>query len=143
MIWKTSSILYIVADVLCFGAGMGVPIFCIMLGFPVGWVLAKRISKGDPSLENTLPRILRVALLTSLLTFGMCVLVWTPTLTWLFDPARDLATFGIPQLLFEPRASFVGWYVLMVILSPAIQFGVTVTMTILTLWSHSRKRSMQ
>ena len=30
-------------DIVCVGAGMGVPIFCILLGLPVGWYIARRI----------------------------------------------------------------------------------------------------
>ncbi len=30
-------LLYAALDVICVGAGMGVPIFCILLGLPVGW----------------------------------------------------------------------------------------------------------
>ena len=40
----------------------------------------------------------------------------------LFDPAADLANFGIPLILYEPTASFIGWLVLMIVISPFLQF---------------------
>jgi hypothetical protein len=39
----------------------------------------------------------------------------------LLDPSADLANFGIPLILFDPRASFIGWIVLMTIISPILQ----------------------
>ncbi len=33
---KAVAALYIIIDIVCVGAGMGVPIFCLLLGFPVG-----------------------------------------------------------------------------------------------------------
>ena len=36
-------IFYILIDLICIGAGMGVPVFCILLGFPLGWYIAKRV----------------------------------------------------------------------------------------------------
>jgi hypothetical protein len=30
-------LLYALADIFCLGMGMGVPIFCIVLGLPAGW----------------------------------------------------------------------------------------------------------
>ena len=41
--FKKAFLIYIIIDVLCVGLGMGVPFFSIILGFPVGWYLAKRI----------------------------------------------------------------------------------------------------
>jgi hypothetical protein len=45
--FKKAFLIYIIIDVLCVGIGMGVPFFSIILGFPVGWYLAKRIYKPD------------------------------------------------------------------------------------------------
>jgi hypothetical protein len=39
----------------------------------------------------------------------------------LSDPAADIAHFGIPLILYEPVASFIGWIVLMVLISPFLQ----------------------
>jgi ABC-type spermidine/putrescine transport system permease subunit I len=40
---RTFAVLYILVDLICIGAGMGVPLFCILLGFPLGWYITKRI----------------------------------------------------------------------------------------------------
>jgi hypothetical protein len=44
----------------------------------------------------------------------------------LFEPGRDIANFGIPMILYEPLASFIGWIVLMVLISPLLQVLTTV-----------------
>lgn len=43
---KIIVILYILIDIICVGVGMGVPIFCILLGFPLGWYIARRTIPG-------------------------------------------------------------------------------------------------
>jgi hypothetical protein len=40
----------------------------------------------------------------------------------LFDPSADLVETGIPMILYEPKASLIGWLVLMIVLSPFLQF---------------------
>ena len=52
-------------------------------------------------------------------------IIWLPTLEWLFDSTRDLSNFGIPMILYSPRASFIGWIILMVLISPFLQFLMT------------------
>jgi hypothetical protein len=44
----------------------------------------------------------------------------------LFDPLTDFADFGIPMILYDPRVSFVGWLVLMIVISPFLQLLTTV-----------------
>jgi len=48
-------------------------------------------------------------------------IIWGPTIPRLWDPQGDLANFGIPLILYEPRSSFVGWEVLMIGISPFLQ----------------------
>jgi len=36
-----------------------------------------------------------------------------------------LANFGIPLILYEPRASFIVWLILMIVISPFLQFLMT------------------
>ena len=53
----------------------------------------------------------------------------------LLDPQADLANFGIPMILYGPQASFIGWLVLMIVISPFLQllatlFGAHVTMLV-------------
>ncbi len=115
-------LLFIVLDLLAVGMGMGVPIFAILFGFLVGWfapsVLAGTTTSG---MRQLLGRCLITALLTSAFTFLLMLIIWGPATRMLFDPAANLANFGIPMILYEPDASFIGWIVLMVIVSPFLQ----------------------
>jgi len=47
---KIVFILYILIEIICVGMGMGIPIFCILFGFPLGWCIVKRICT---SMENS------------------------------------------------------------------------------------------
>jgi hypothetical protein len=86
-----------------------------------------------------LRKILSAAALTSAFTILLMALIWASSLAMLFDPAADLANYGIPQILFEPLASFIGWLVLMIFISPALQFLMTLFGAHLTwLWEQSR-----
>jgi hypothetical protein len=109
-------ILYLILDTLCIGAGMGVPIFAILIGFAAGWFLPASLP-GKP----TRKAILGSAFFLGAYTFLIMAALWGPTLTMLWDPGADLANFGIPLILYEPRASFIGWEVLMIAISPFLQ----------------------
>ena len=112
---------FVIVDILAVGAGMGVPIFAILLGFAVGWIAPTVLSApGDEGLA-VLRRSLIAACLTAGFTAALMLLIWGPTVRLLFGPARGLANFGIPMWLYEPRPSFIGWLVLMVIVSPVLQ----------------------
>jgi hypothetical protein len=115
-------ILYLALDVLCTGMGMGVPIFCILLGLPVGWYIVQRLIEGGLELARMLAQVWRYAIATAAVTFVGMAILWGMTAPMLFDPAADLANFGIPLILYEPRASFIGWLVLMIFISPFLQF---------------------
>ena len=119
-------VLYILLDLLCLGAGMGVPFFCILLGLPVGWYGAQKLVVDPTNLNAQLRQILRLGLVTSGLTKIGMILIWVPALRLLFRADFDLANFGMPLVLFEPRASFIGWIVLMVVISPFLQLLMTV-----------------
>ena len=122
---RTALLIYLFLDVLCVGAGMGVPIFCIALGFPVGWYIGNRVSIENADLRAALRKTLTYAIITSAVTFvGMC-LIWGRCVIMLFDPAADLVNFGIPQILYQPKASFIGWLVLMIFISPFLQLLMT------------------
>lgn len=123
---------YVLADAFCVGAGMGVPFFCILLGLPVGWVVARRIAAGfvygranGPLMRNWLRQVLRYALLSSCVTFLGMLAIWGPQARLLFDAGADYAQQGMPLILYEPKASFVGFLVLMVFISPFLQFLMT------------------
>lgn len=101
--------------------GMGVPIFSILLGFIAGWLAVKFIINQISDPAQVLARVLTYAIVMAGFTFLAMLLVWGPFASNLFDPAKDLANTGIPMILFEPRASFIGWIVLMVVISPFLQ----------------------
>jgi hypothetical protein len=119
-------IIFVALDIFCIGMGMGLPIFCILLGFPVGWLIVEYITTNTNSLPQVHRRVLVYALLTSAVTLLMMVVIWGPTVAILFDSNKDIANFGIPMILYEPLASFVGWMVLMILISPFLQLLTTI-----------------
>jgi hypothetical protein len=112
-------------DVLCVGLGMGVPIFCIALGFPVGWYIAARAVRSTSDLGAVLKRTIVLGTLASAVTFAFMALIWGNVSRMLLDPTADFANFGIPMILYEPKVSFVGWLVLMIFISPFLQLLTT------------------
>ncbi|OPX59538.1 MAG: hypothetical protein A4E25_01022 [Methanobacterium sp. PtaB.Bin024] len=136
---KTTFIVYLVLDVLFAGMGMGVPFFCILMGFPVGWYLAKRLTLDRENRSNVLNEILKYALYTSLFTFILMLVIWGPVSTMLLDPAADFVNFGIPLILYDPKISFIGWILLMIFISPFLQLLCTIFASNVTLWRLSKK----
>jgi hypothetical protein len=114
-------IAFIVLDIVAVGVGMGVPIFAILLGFAVGWFLPSVCLSAASDVRQLLRLCLVSAGITSSLTCLLMLVIWGPFTRMLFDPLADIANFGIPLILYEPKASFIGWIVLMVILSPFLQ----------------------
>jgi hypothetical protein len=114
-------IAFIFLDLVAVGLGMGVPIFAILFGFATGWV-APSVLLSTATYDRQLLRMCIVAAcLTSGLTFLLMLLIWGPLTGMLFDPLADFENFGIPMILYEPRASFIGWIVLMIFISPFLQ----------------------
>jgi hypothetical protein len=128
-------------DLICVGMGMGVPIFCILFGLPVGWYIARRIVLHPFDTRQMLRKMLMGAVFTSAFTFIGMVLLWGHCIAMLFDPTADLVNFGIPQILYEPLASFIGWLVLMIVISPFLQLLMTLFGAHLTLlWWLSKSK---
>jgi hypothetical protein len=132
--WRTQlpSIAVGLADVFAIGLGMGVPIFAIIAGFPIGWWLARRAKDTAPSVaEASAVRPLRALLIQAGALAGVSLLVlavvWGPHVPKAFDPAVDASGFGIPLILYGEQASMIGWLVLMLVISPILQFMATVT----------------
>jgi hypothetical protein len=125
--WKTgwAIVVYVLLDGFATGGGMGVPIFNILFGFPVGWYLGRRLGMDVEFDRRLMHRVLKWSALSSCVTVLFMLGVWLPTASMLFDPSADLANFGIPFILYEPRASFIGWLVLMIVISPFLQFLMT------------------
>lgn len=114
-------IAFIFLDLFAIGIGMGVPIFAILLGFLVGWFTPSILSRDVSDLRHLLKKCLTAAFLTSSFTFFLMLVIWGPISRMLLDPSADIANFGIPMILFEPLASFIGWIVLMIVVSPFLQ----------------------
>lgn len=113
-------------DLICMGLGMGIPIFCILLGFPVGWHIAERVARAESDPGRILGKTLFWAVLTSGFTFLGMLVLWGPWAVRLLEPASDLTRLGAPLILYEPLASYVAWLVLMIVVSPLLQLLMTV-----------------
>ena len=117
--------IFLFLELLSIGMGMGVPIFTILYGFLVGLVIPRIIRSDSDLSPQKLASILKAALITSTVTLMIMALIWLPSLKWLFDSTLDISNFGIPMILYSPRASFIGWLILMVLISPFLQFLMT------------------
>lgn len=119
---------YVALDVLATGLGMGVPFFCILLGLPVGWYLARRARREGPSIRRAPRRVFRGSCVAAGVTCALMIAVWGPHVPKLWQPGFDAAAWGIPLILFGSRASLAGWLALMIAISPLLQLGaLTVT----------------
>ncbi len=114
-------ILFVFLDTLCIGMGMGVPFFCILLGFVTGWFVVIYLTNKSHEVAQVFQAVLKYCAITAAVTFLAMAAVWVPFASYLFDPSKDLANTGIPLILYEPGASLIGWIVLMVLISPFLQ----------------------
>jgi len=130
---KIAFAIFIIADLVCVGMGMGVPIFCIGFGFPLGWYIAKRVTVTTAKMNDVFRTVLLYAIATSTFTFVVMSVLWGPTIPMLLDPNSDFANFGIPLILYDPKISFIGWLVLMILISPFLQLLTTLFASYLTL----------
>lgn len=136
---KFTFLIYIILDTLLVGIGMGVPIFPILMGFPVGWYITRRLTLSERNLHDLLSDILKYSLYTSLITFLWMVIIWGSVATMLMNPHADFANFGIPMILFDPKISFIGWISLMIFISPFLQLVTTIFTAQVSLWRQSKK----
>ena len=141
---KTAFAIFVIVDLVCVGIGMGVPIFCILFGFFVGWYIAKRATIATANLRDVLERVFVHAIVTSAFTFVVMSAIWGRTIVMLFDPRADFQNFGHPFILYDPKLSFMGWLVLMIAISPFLQLLTTVFGSYLTLlgWLKSNRRTI-
>lgn len=130
---------YILLDIFFAGMGMGIPIFCILFGFPVGWYLARRLIISKRSPDQVLSKILKYGFITSFSTLVLMIIIWGPFSTMLLDPNVNFKNFGIPMILYDPKISFIGWMILMIFISPFLQLLTTIFASNLTLWRSSKK----
>ena len=130
---KIVFLIFAILNLLCVGMGMGVPIFCILFGFVVGWYIVRRVTLQEENSKNIFKKTFKYAINTSLFTFIVMVVLWGPTIKLLFTPEYDFKNFGIPLILYDPKLSFIGWLVLMVFISPFLQLLTTIFASYLTL----------
>ncbi len=132
---RVAFLVFLIIDLVCVGMGMGVPIFCILLGFPLGWYIAMRVTLTSESVKEVLRRVFVYAIITSAITFVAMAIMWGSFATVLFDPSTNFQNLGIPMILYEPKISFIGWLVLMIFISPFLQLLTTIFASNLTLLS--------
>jgi hypothetical protein len=125
--------LFTLLDIICIGMGMGIPFFCILFGLPVGWYLVRHVTATTTTqVHEVFRRVLRYAVVAAAVTMLGMLAIWGPTISWLYEPGYDLVNTGVPQILYEPRASFIGWLVLMIAISPILQLLTTLFGSYLT-----------
>ena len=125
--------MFVLLDLFCVGLGMGVPIFNILFGFVIGWYILRRVILEEENYNNILKKTFKYAVNTSLFTFVVMAILWGPTVKLLFTTGYDFKNFGIPLIFFEPKVSFIGWLVLMILISPFLQLLSTIFAAYLTL----------
>ncbi len=135
-------VLFILVDIICVGMGMGVPFFCILLGIPTGWFLVLYVTTRTTDVREILWRVLINAAIAAGITLVGMLIIWVPFSTLLFKPGSDLSSVGMPLILYQPRASLIGWLALMIIVSPVMQLLTSLFGAYLTLlgWLGSQKK---
>jgi hypothetical protein len=131
---KTGVILYILIDIICMGMGMGVPIFCILSGFLSGWYITQRVSVSTEPLYQKYYQIFKYSLMTVIFTFILMLV---------FNPSSDFQNFGHPFILYDPKMSFIGWSILMILISPFLQLLTTIFAAFITLIRNEKKLERQ
>jgi hypothetical protein len=116
-----SLLVYCLADIITIGMGMGVPIFSILFGFIIGWLIPKLFSSEKTEIVDLLRKCIYGAIFASLFTLLIMMLLWGTAAKLLLNPNSDYINFGIPMILYEPKTSFIGWMILMVFISPFLQ----------------------
>ena len=138
---KTAFAIFVIVDLVCVGMGMGVPLACILFGFFVGWYIAKRATMATTNVKAILWKVLVQAIVTAAFTFVVMSAIWGRTIPMIFDPSANFQNFGHPFILYDPKISFIGWLVLMILISPFLQLLTTIFGAYLTLLHWVRSRS--
>jgi hypothetical protein len=112
---------YVVLDVFLVGLGMGVPIFCILFGFPIGWIVVWQSRRHRKTSEVQLRDLLKKSAGAALITFLFMVATWGQFVRLLIEASPDFGIVGMPMILYEPKPSFVAWLVLTILVSPVLQ----------------------
>ncbi len=113
--------IFIALNIICTGMGMGVPIFNILFGFIIGWFAARKALELFNNTGEVLKKVFYYSLFCSGFTFLIMVALWGRLIPMIFDSSSDFVNFGIPMILFDPKISFIGWIILMIVVSPLLQ----------------------
>jgi uncharacterized protein YacL len=140
---KVVIILYILIDIICVGTGMGVPIFCILLGFPLGWYITKRVSASTELYHQKYYNIFKFSLYAAIFTFIVMLIVWVSAIMVHIHSASDIQNFGHPNILYDPKTSFIGWLILMIIISPFLQLLTAIFAAFITVIRNEKKMQQQ
>lgn len=134
-------------DVFTIGLGMGVPVLAIAYGAGVGWWIVRRgpavlpeaspVPAGPSIPRSALRVLLAQAAALAVVSLMVLLMVWAPSIPLALDPQLDAAATHIPLIFYTPRASMIGWLVLMLFISPLAQFAATVTGGVLALATRS------
>ena len=115
------------------GVGMGVPILNILFGFIIGWYAVKRACLLYEDLDKRLSKVFIYSIFCSGITLILMIGIWGSAIPMLFDPLSDFKNFGHPMILYDPKLSFIGWQVLMIIISPFLQLMTSIFSAFITL----------
>ena len=113
-------------NIFAIGLGGGLPVFSVLLGFPVGWWHGRRHGAEGVTREALRSVLLAAGALAGA-SFIVLLIVWGPHLPRAFDPAVDAGAWGIPLILYTSQASKIGWFALMMLGGPLLQFMAFVT----------------
>jgi hypothetical protein len=119
------AIYFCLLDVLLVGLGMGIPVAPIVFGVVIGWFIPQIFNHELFDIVAIIQKSILTSIVTSLFTMVMMIIIWGPISLMLFDKNADINNFGIPLILFDPKASFIGWIILMIIISPVLQLLTT------------------
>ena len=126
-------IIYIAICIILAGIGMGVPILNILSGFFIGWFSVLRVEKLYGDMRQKMSLIMIYNTVCAAITMGVMLAIWARTIPMVFAPLAELENFGHPMILFDPRLSFIGWLILMIIISPFLQLLTSVFSAFLAL----------
>jgi hypothetical protein len=115
------------------GIGMGVPILNILSGFIIGCYTANRALLLYKNLGQRLSKIFIYCLFCAGVTLILMLCIWGRVVQMLLNPLADFRNFGIHMILYDPKISFIGWLVLMIVISPFLQLMASIFSAFITL----------
>ncbi len=143
MDWKITAGIYGLLAIIATGMGMGVPIFTILLGFPAGWWIAAYCVRKYPKIESSIQRVLLFSAFTAAFTLFMMLVIWAPLLSKLWEADVKYEEIGIPLILYDPFWSFIGWEMLMIFISPFLQFLMSLLgINLYWMWWYAREQGV-